>query len=51
LRSSADWINCVLRLRLAISCPIRRGAITLRMASIIEPWVSPVITAVAAASP
>lgn len=34
-----------------MSWPIRRGAMKWRMASMIEPCVSPVITAVAAASP
>jgi hypothetical protein len=49
--SSAPWISCVMRLRLAISSPISRGEMNLRIASMIEPCVSPVITAVAGASP
>ena len=36
---------------LAISWPIRRGEMNLRIASTMEPWVSPVIGAVAGASP
>ena len=39
-----------MRLRLATSWPISRGAMILRIASMIEPCVSPVMTAVAGAS-
>ncbi|MCY1305724.1 hypothetical protein D9M70_555470 [compost metagenome] len=51
LRSRDVWMRSVIRLRLAISCPIRRGRMNLPMASMMEPCVSPVITAVAGASP
>ena len=49
--SIAPWTRVVMRLRLAMSWPIRRGAMYWRTASTIEPWVSPVITAVAGALP
>ncbi|KAG0734461.1 hypothetical protein G6F24_018896 [Rhizopus arrhizus] len=51
LRSIALCTSPHRRLRLATSWPIRRGAMKWRIASMIEPWVSPVITAVAGASP
>ena len=51
LRSAQPWISCRIALRSATSMPIRRGPMSLRITSMIEPWVSPVITAVAGASP
>lgn len=51
LRSAEPWMICRMALSSATSMPTRRGAISLLITSMIEPCVSPVITAVAAASP